>query len=528
MDEKQTGSFYTPVSLVKYMSMHAIGRMNAPSILEPSVGDGRFVDILSKYDGKIDAVEIDSSKIMDLSKRKLPNVELICNNFIKYSLESEKKYNLIIGNPPYITKKVLSETERDLSVQLMKFWSLPDSVFQNLWVSFVLGALKLLDVDNGAIFFVLPFEFLQVHYAEKLRCFLEEKFNLIEITTFKESVFPDIEQDVCLVYLTNKKGIEPIVKYTTVNNIEDFNVIEYSEIRRNKPLKKWSNSILSDDEIELLKKLSEGYKKVGDLGYISPGIVTGANGFFIINKSRVESLDCKELVIPVIQKGSNVSNLLFFSESDFKELVESNKNVWMLNLSNVDLASFPTELHNYLSTGVRDELHMRYKCEKRKRWHDVPIIPTGDLLFFKRFNKLPRLVVNSAGVFTTDISYNIRLSSEYDPLSVAFCFYNSLTMTLCEYNGRFYGGGVGELVPSEFKSLAIPYKRIHKNSVKKLDRMLRSNLEIEEVLRYVDSVVLNDLSPDVLKQIKRIREKYLIRRLKVADNISHHEGNERQ
>lgn len=148
--------------------------------------------------------------------------------------------------------------------------------------------------------------------------------------------------------------------------------------------------------------------------------------------------------------------------------------------------------------------------------------------FFKRFNKLPRLIVNSAGVFTTDISYNIRLSDEYDPLSVAFCFYNSLTMTLCEYNGRFYGGGVGELVPSEFKSLAIPYKRIHKNSVKKLDRMLRSNLKIEEVLGYVDSIVLNDLSPDVLEQIKRIRKKYLIRRLKVADSMSHRLGNKRQ
>lgn len=86
-----------------------------------------------------------------------------------------------------------------------------------------------------------------------MRRFLEGRFNNIEITTFQESVFTDIEQDVCLVYLTNCDGHEPIVKYTTVKSIDNFKPIEYSEIKRNKPLSKWSNCILNDDEIELLK-----------------------------------------------------------------------------------------------------------------------------------------------------------------------------------------------------------------------------------------------------------------------------------
>ncbi|WP_170220217.1 Eco57I restriction-modification methylase domain-containing protein [Paenibacillus anaericanus] len=514
MEDKQTGSFYTPKSLVSYMSEYAMQKVNAPTILEPSAGDGRFIDVLTDYDSSIDAIEIDANKIEYL-KSVCPNnnVQLICANFIKYSLKSNKKYNLIIGNPPYITKKVLTEDERAISIELIKYWSLPDSIFQNLWVSFVLGALKLLN-ENGAIFFVLPFEFLQVHYAEKLRNFLEEKFNLIEITTFKESVFPDIEQDVCLVYMTNISGIKPIVKYTTVKNIDDYNPIEYSEIRRNKPLKKWSNSILNDDEIELLMNLSNQYTKVSSLGNISPGIVTGANDFFIINDSDAERLNCKELLIPIIQKGSSVSKLLLFAKDDFLELTELNKKVWMLNLSKVDITNISGDLKNYLSEGMIRELHKRYKCGQRKRWHDVPIISSGDLMFFKRYNKLPRLIVNSADVYTTDISYNIRLNNEFDAHSVAFCFYNSLTLTLCEYSGRFYGGGVAELVPSEFKSLSIPYKRIHKSSVKKLDRMLRENKTIEEIVKYVDGIVLNDLSPNDLDVLKKIREKYLIRRLK--------------
>ncbi|MBB6693559.1 Eco57I restriction-modification methylase domain-containing protein [Cohnella xylanilytica] len=514
MNDKQTGSFYTPEPLVQYMSSYAMEKTNAQSLLEPSAGDGRFIRWLNHYGRPIDAVEIDQGKINDLSTDMPQNVKLICNDFIQYSLTSNKKYDLIIGNPPYITKKNLSENERATSIELVKYWSLPESVFQNLWVSFVLGALKLLDSENGAIFFVLPFEFLQVHYAEKLRAFLERKFNLIEITTFKESVFPDIEQDVCLVFMTNQQELEPIVRYTTVENVNEIYPVEYSEIRRNKPLKKWSNSILNDDEIELLTRLTKKYTLVSNLGDISPGIVTGANEFFILNNSDAELLNCREYLLPIIPKGSNVANLLLFSKDDFNELNELNKKVWMLNLNDVDISKVSRTLKAYLAKGKRDELHKRYKCGKRDRWHDVPIVSSGNLMFYKRYNRLPRLIVNNAEVFTTDISYNIRLSEGYDSLSVAFCFYNSLTITLCEYNGRFYGGGVGELVPSEFKSLAIPYKRIHKNRVKKLDRMFRDNISIQDILTYVDSIVLSDLSITELNALKIIREKYLIRRLK--------------
>lgn len=514
MNDKQTGSFYTPKKLVKFMSEYAMSQCEAGVVLEPSVGDGRFIDKLKKYNCQIDAVELDESKIKKLHKKKIDKVHLINENFINYALESTEKYDLIIGNPPYITKKMLSEADRMLSLKLIKYWSLPESLFQNLWISFVLGALKLLKDKTGAIFFVLPFEFLQVHYAEKLRRFLEERFNNIEITTFQESVFSDIEQDVCLVYLTNRLGQEPIVKYTTVKNIDNFRPIEYSEIKRNKPLTKWSNSILNDDEIELLKKLSGKYTRIASLGDISPGIVTGANSFFVLKKSVVEKLDCEEYVIPIVQKSPTIGNMLVYTEADYKSLLDSDKNALMLNLNGVDRLYFTAELNEYILEGESAEINKRYKCSHRKRWYDVPIISSGDLMFFKRYNKLPRLMVNEPRIFTTDISYNIRLTDRFDAKSVAFCFYNSLTITLCEYNGRFYGGGVGELVPSEFKSLCIPYKEIDDENVETLDSMIRQGDSVEQILQFVDEIVLDGLELYELEKIKKIREKYLIRRLK--------------
>lgn len=514
MNDKDTGSFYTPKKLVKYMTEYAVSRCKDGLILEPSVGDGRFIDKIKKYDCHIDAIELDENKIKKLQKKKTDKIDLIHQNFIEYALNSTRKYDLIIGNPPYITKKKLSESDRLLSIELIKHWSLPESIFQNLWVSFVLGAVKLLKNKTGSIFFVLPFEFLQVHYAEKLRRFLEESFNTIEITTFQESVFTDIEQDVCLVYLTNYEGQEPIVKYTTVKSIDSFKPIDYSEIKRNKPLSKWSNSILNDDETELLKKLSSRYTQVSSLGDISPGIVTGANNFFILNRTTVEKLGCQEYVIPIIQKSSAIGSMLEFKEADYDALLNSNKNALMLNLNGVEREVFSNELNEYILGGETAEIHKRYKCSQRKRWFDVPVISSGDLMFFKRYNKLPRLMVNEPRVFTTDISYNIRLSNSFDAKSVAFCFYNSLTITLCEYNGRFYGGGVGELVPSEFKSLCIPYKQIEAENIEILDEMIRRSYPVEQIIQYVDTIVLDDLELYELEKIMKIREKYLSRRLK--------------
>lgn len=145
----------------------------------------------------------------------------------------------------------------------------------------------------------------------------------------------------------------------------------------------------------------------------------------------------------------------------------------------------------------------------------MPIIDKGDLLFFKRYHILPRLVINNANVYTTDISYNIRLKENYDKCSFAFCFYNSLTLTMCEYFGRFYGGGVCELVPTEFKSLPIPYTIIDSENIKKLDFMIKNNFDVEEITNFVDALVLKGiLSDDEITKLHIIRSRLIGRRIK--------------
>ena len=118
----------------------------------------------------------------------------------------------------------------------------------------------------------------------------------------------------------------------------------------------------------------------------------------------------------------------------------------MLNLAQVEEEFFSQSLKDYLveigdkenAEGIK--LKNRYKCKNRKPWFGVPIVRNGDIFFFKRYDKIPRVCVNEANLYTTDIAYNMRLNPIYDKESMAFCFYNSLTSTQCEYYGRYYAG----------------------------------------------------------------------------------------
>ena len=513
MNSKVTGAFYTPPSLTKYMVRYVFTRHTIQTVLEPSVGNGAFLEELTKRACIIDAVDIDHKALDEIFEKKYQNVSIIERNFLEYASVCGKKYDLIIGNPPYVRKKYLSTHDRDISHVLTDEYGLPQTVFQNLWVSFILCSLKLLK-EEGTIFFVLPFEFLQVQYPCQLRGELEKRFNTIEIITFEKTPFPELEQDVCLVYLSNLSKHDPEIKYKTVNSCESFTLVKQGQIKRNKPLLKWSNAILVDDEIDMINQLSGLYPTIASLGTTAPGIVTAANKYFILNKEKINELHCREHVLPIIKKSSYLRNILIITDKDFEKLDENNEEVWFLNLANKNEDQFSAELNHYLLGDITQVIKSGYKCRHRIKWFWVPLTHRGDLLFFKRYDMLPKLLINSIDLNTTDLAYNVRINKEkYDPNSVAFCFYNSLTLLCCEINGRFYGGGVGELTPTEFKSLPLPYQKISKENIEQLDYMFRKGINYNEIIDYVDNIVLKELTDKKLECLRSIRETYLTRRI---------------
>lgn len=232
-------------------------------------------------------------------------------------------------------------------------------------------------------------EFLQVQYAEKLRAYLETKFNTIHIISFQKFIFSDIEQEVCLVYLTNKNQ-QPCILYKIYEDAEQRIPLLLNTIKKNKPLQKWSNAILSDEEIQLLKEKSAQYRKIEEIGTTAPGIVTGGNKSFILEEEKVRAYDCKKYVIPILQKSSFIEERTITIDKGVMERIRTkNKPMYLLDLADIKEEQLPEKLKDYLekegAKKVRDTdipLKKRFKCANRKPWYGVPIVKKGEVIFF--------------------------------------------------------------------------------------------------------------------------------------------------
>ena len=520
--DKLSGTYYTPHNAIQFMIEYLKKeRQNFSNVLEPSAGDGRFLPLLQEHAAHITAIELFQEKVDQMSREYAEDsCTIIKDNFLDFAVRTSERYSLIIGNPPYINKKLMSKEDIEKARIICEKVKLNGTVIQNMWLAFVVGACRLLE-PGGSIFFVLPMEFLQVQYAERLREYLEKIFNKIHIIVFQEALFPKIEQEVCLVYLTNQNCAERHIRYKVYEDCRKRVVLQENSIRWNKPLKKWSNAILNDDDISLLKNAVSRYPKIKSMGEIAPGIVTGGNRYFILTEEKVKEYQCREFVLPIVQKASYISkNTMEISRTVIEEIGRNNKPVYLLNLfAEKDIERLPVKLQEYLSWAGEQKvgdisLKNCFKCSNRIPWYGVPVVKKGEVVFFKRYGCLPRIYYNSAKVHTTDAGYHIRLLDKFDGDSLVFCFFNSITLAQCEFNGRYYGGGVCELVPTEFKDIAVPYHHIKQEDKERLKSLFNSGEAIESIVRFVNKLTIcDDYEAAQIQRFEEIRRELMERRI---------------
>jgi len=109
----------------------------------------------------------------------------------------------------------------------------------------------------------------------------------------------------------------------------------------------------------------------------------------------------------------------------------------------------------------------------------------------KRAHDTPRLILNKIGAYTTDTAYRIR-TRRADAERLVACFVNPLTALSAELEGRHYGGGVLELVPSEIEKLILPLPAKAVVNLRQMDRCVRT-MPMPDVLRLQGGAVLGPL-----------------------------------
>ncbi|RXG31925.1 Eco57I restriction-modification methylase domain-containing protein [Leeuwenhoekiella marinoflava] len=522
MNKKSTGSYYTPEYLASFISKRVLshfGNRTRISILEPSVGDGAFISELEKERSininltALDINNVELKKAKDRWSRRTASFEK--TDFLEFA--TIKQYSAVVGNPPYVKKNILTSKQIELSKEIHSDENLTEASVKNIWTTFLVKANTLL-AKNGVLAFVLPSELLQVKFAEEIREYLKAQFERIEIFTFNDLMFECKGQDtiVLFAYKKSKSKGEYFVNITSKESLEKEDFI----LRNNQLLVsskvKWTHHFLSDDELNFIDNIKRKLKTVNFYTDSKPGIVTAANNFFILNNKNVNFYNLSEFTRPIIQKGKFVNGSVVFNNSDLEALELKEYPTKLLKINNTDILT--ENLQDYIDIGEKQDIHRRYKCKLRNKWYVIPnVSDIPEAFFFKRSHLYPKLLKNNTNALVTDSAYAVKIKENYNLDSFIYSFYNTFTLLLSEIEGRYYGGGVLELVPSEFKKLPIPYIEISSSDFEDYTTVFKNKGSIEDILSQNDLKILNTalgIDSDDIKKLERIRFKLKKKRLR--------------
>jgi hypothetical protein len=189
-EKKEFGAYFTPNSIVDtcFTLVNNVIDITCIDVLEPSCGDARF---LKKHIFKsVDAIELNEKLFTQLPS--IPNTVFLNQDFMKFT--TDKRYHLVIGNPPY---KVVSK--KSIGKEYMKFIDCRP----NLFALFLVKSLSLLK-DDGILCFVLPCNFLSSCYYLKTREYIHKHFQIIDIVLNPQN-FGDTKQKTCIFIVQNQK-----------------------------------------------------------------------------------------------------------------------------------------------------------------------------------------------------------------------------------------------------------------------------------------------------------------------------------
>ena len=519
--EKLRGAYYTPPAIASFILHWGINGGKDADILEPSCGDGVFLECMRDENmlfNTVTAVEYEAAEADKARALGLHDSEVVNLDFHRFCLDTEKRFDLIVGNPPFIRYQYYDAAQQKLADEIFQNAKLKRTKLTNAWVTFVVGCTQLLR-DNGKMGFVIPSELLMVKYAQQLRKYLAKTFNKINIISFENLVFEEIQQEVVLLLCEKNGTNEHKIEHIEVTDTERLLALDPHQLKF--PSKdidfhtdKWTYYFLDKKELDLLDKVKKA-TTISSFANVEVGITTGSNDFFTVPQSVVSMYQLEEYARPMVGRSVQV-NSLCFTKRDWKANVASEAKAHLLVFTPDAKENGNEGVKAYLESGEAADIDKGYKTSIREQWWVIPSIKLSDALFLRRNNLYPKFVLNEAGVYTTDTMHRVFIKDSVNKKAFVASYYNSLSFAFAEILGRNFGGGCLELMPSEVGGIYLPYREENEKIFDTLDRMLRRKASADEILDYTDEIILRQgmgLSEEEVKLARSIWHKIINRRL---------------
>lgn len=308
-DKKNNGMVYTPVDIKEYIVKHVIVSEKIPSVVDPACGCGsflitaarrmhekygiRYAELFGKYISgfDVDRHSIEKAALLfELLTIEEEGETLSCRLKLHTANSVEvlsgkkyrERYDVVIGNPPYVRAKNISEQVKPF----LKEWSV---VVGNvdLYIPFYEIAVRILK-KQGKMGYISPNTFLQSINGRGLRNYLVKCGYEITLLDFREmQAFQEAIHYTCICMI-DKAKLTHKVCYALLNgenSLESYSVTEY-EVGGYPQNKEWRFANQQIDSI--IKKIEAQPYKLDDFK-IRNGLATLSNEIYFFNAENEDA-----------------------------------------------------------------------------------------------------------------------------------------------------------------------------------------------------------------------------------------------
>ena len=348
--KKKYGQYFTPSIVADFMiTLADIGPYS--KILEPSSGKGVFLDLLLRKGYKnLTAYELDAGLIAEHHKNIVRNESFVSANI-------REKFDLIIGNPPYIRWKNL-ENELKNELNSNPLWNQYFNSLCDYSYIFILKSIELLN-ENGQLIFITPEYWLNTTHSRSLRNYMARNGYFEEIYHFNETpIFDNVSVSFIIfkyIKSRNKKSDIQLVKYyskkkltaSILQDLKERKNIEHARFFKIPQFSENESWLLIPDDIQkqlihFEQKCKVGattkpslfptetdYVTIGDVCDIGNGLVSGLDKAFQLNgeplnrneeQKRLKVVKARDLRPYFYEK---ITHYIFLNDIDNEETLKT-------------------------------------------------------------------------------------------------------------------------------------------------------------------------------------------------------------
>lgn len=529
---KVLGRYYTPEEATRILCLWAI-RQAKERILEPSFGACGFLEAAAERLMVLGAVEprkqlygcdIDARVFSNYLEPRLgidrnnPHFlqrDFLCVQPVDFGLDA---FDAVVGNPPYVSYHNMSAQTRRAAehVAINDGFHLPPKA--SLWAFFVLHAMPFLR-PGGRMAWLLPSSFLFAEYATAVKNYLTRQFKRILIVQLQQRLFlSEGTEELTAVLLADGRCLDAggrgevhLVFADALGDLEEGIRAWGHGQGVVRPLHgRVSSAFLAKEATESMNAVaSAGHVLcIGDITDVRIGIVTGANPFFILNQSIAQAHALPHACLcPILAKFSMAPGASL-TLADLEHARHQGRRCLLLSTDHPDLERRGSELRRFLASMPVAQRRSTGTFKKRALWHRPDDGRIPDAFFPYMYHHGPRLILNEAGITSTNTIHRVYFKADACPNGVpgdtwrkacAISILSTFSQLSGELQGRCYGAGVLKHEPSEARQilLVIPpslaVEKVHA-VFQQVDTALRED-QSDEARRHADLFVLQALTP---------------------------------